>query len=448
MIHMNLAMDAVPEDPGLNEPPDHLSLDMATTQELIRQMNEYIAYITQLPIVEANDGDETICQSSSAEDCPLSERQRKTSTYSAKEDKSDGEEARRESNNIVSSIDGYGGKNDATQDIEYCDDFEDDSVVAMAKRMDDASILTLPTPPLLKKKSASKLRKAKRGNRIESDPPAPQRNADDPPHRTPTMQPAKQMSAHSPASAPTFAEFKSMSNRERSIPSRNSSCSPASSNECVVKTNGHRRISSDSANSRGYLVGGVDSERACGEWVAAIGSQISAPRGRKPSKLAPISCKGDQTDRRGMGSKVGEPMQRDDNAASNNRMSTSSRHVTRRHSNPKTVRNLPRSQLTNISQMPSQGVNGQKDARISDKVHARNFSENSQVPPLEKQSQNTCDSSDYDEDSDAQTQFFYESTDDEEELEGVGTSVADAVKNLNEGRTVAKVKNLLGILRL
>mmetsp|Transcript_5792 Transcript_5792/g.14472 ORF Transcript_5792/g.14472 Transcript_5792/m.14472 type:complete len:649 (-) Transcript_5792:24-1970(-) len=52
--------------------------------------------------------------------------------------------------------------------------------------------------------------------------------------------------------------------------------------------------------------------------------------------------------------------------------------------------------------------------------------------------------------SDDQTQIFYESTDEsdfdsEEELEAVGTSVADAVKDLNSKRAVTKVKNLFGI---
>jgi len=55
-------------------------------------------------------------------------------------------------------------------------------------------------------------------------------------------------------------------------------------------------------------------------------------------------------------------------------------------------------------------------------------------------------------DSDEQTQIFYESTDDEEfsseeELVAVGTSVADAVKDLNDKRAVTKVKNLFGIRR-
>lgn len=49
--------------------------------------------------------------------------------------------------------------------------------------------------------------------------------------------------------------------------------------------------------------------------------------------------------------------------------------------------------------------------------------------------------------SDDETQFFYESVDDgeldsEDELKAVGTSVADAVKDLNEKSAVAKVKNL------
>lgn len=52
-------------------------------------------------------------------------------------------------------------------------------------------------------------------------------------------------------------------------------------------------------------------------------------------------------------------------------------------------------------------------------------------------------------DSDDETQFFYESTDDEDEkldseddMKAVGTSVIDAVKDLNERSAVAKVKNL------
>ena len=57
-------------------------------------------------------------------------------------------------------------------------------------------------------------------------------------------------------------------------------------------------------------------------------------------------------------------------------------------------------------------------------------------------------------DSDDETQFFYESTDDddfddeddeldsEDELKAVGTSVVDAVKDLNDRSAVAKVKNL------
>ena len=56
-------------------------------------------------------------------------------------------------------------------------------------------------------------------------------------------------------------------------------------------------------------------------------------------------------------------------------------------------------------------------------------------------------------DSDDHTQIFYESTDDDEdgfdsftedELPAVGTSVSDAVKDLNNNRTVTKVKNLFG----
>lgn len=504
MINTCLQMDDVPEDPGLDESQDdHLSLDMGTTKELIRQMNDYMAYITQLPI-EANDGDESMCQSSS--DCHISvPRKTYSYRYSAKEDKGDGEEARREINKhaIVSSTGGHGGdddteqdieycinfeddsvvvakeyksdgkearretnnraivlsidengrKNDTVQDIEYCNDFEDDSVVAMAKRMDDASILTLPTTPLPKKKSGNKLRRSKLaksdgdGNRIEAISPAPQKNADAD-HAPPIQPPAKQITAHSPASAPTSGESKSISNPGRSIPSRKSSYSPATSKERVEKTDGYRRVSSDSANSRGHRVGGVDLERASGGRVVAIGSNVSAPRGRRPPKHAPISGRGDTMDRCGTGSKLDEPLQRDKIAAHKTQMSTSPRHVTRRHSNPKTIRmSPPRSQLTQVSQMPSEGFDGQKDARISDKVHTRFFSEKSQGAPRAKHSQNSSDSSECDEeDSDAQTQFFYESTDDEEELEGVGTSVADAVKNLNEGRAVAKVKNLLGFL--
>lgn len=65
-----------------------------------------------------------------------------------------------------------------------------------------------------------------------------------------------------------------------------------------------------------------------------------------------------------------------------------------------------------------------------------------------------CGSSEHDDlsfyDSDEETQVFYESTDDdsdlgEENLAGAGTSVADAVKGLNKQRAVAKVKNLFGI---
>lgn len=65
-----------------------------------------------------------------------------------------------------------------------------------------------------------------------------------------------------------------------------------------------------------------------------------------------------------------------------------------------------------------------------------------------------CGSSEHDDlsvyDSDEETQVFYESTDDdsdlgEEALAGAGTSVADAVKGLNNQRAVAKVKNLFGI---
>lgn len=52
-------------------------------------------------------------------------------------------------------------------------------------------------------------------------------------------------------------------------------------------------------------------------------------------------------------------------------------------------------------------------------------------------------------DSDDQTQIFYESTDEdcaaEEERAAAGTSVAEAVKDLNKKRTVAKVKHLFGI---
>lgn len=58
-----------------------------------------------------------------------------------------------------------------------------------------------------------------------------------------------------------------------------------------------------------------------------------------------------------------------------------------------------------------------------------------------------CDDSVYD--SDEHTQIFYESTDDEEfdseeELAAVGTSVADAVKDLNNKSAVTKVKSLFG----
>ena len=53
-------------------------------------------------------------------------------------------------------------------------------------------------------------------------------------------------------------------------------------------------------------------------------------------------------------------------------------------------------------------------------------------------------------DSDEDTQVFYESTDDEfdsddDELVAVGTSVADAVQDLNNKRAVTKVKNLFGL---
>ncbi|KAL3810522.1 hypothetical protein ACHAXA_001874 [Cyclostephanos tholiformis] len=475
-------MDDIPEDPGPDESPEHLYMDLSTTQELIRQMNEYLASITQLPI-EANGGGETsktnIWQSSS--ESPLSERPRRKHTYLAKEDKSDGEEARRERNNhAISSIDENGGKD------EIAWDFEDDSVVAMAKRMDDSSISTLPTLPPLKKKSASKLRKLKLAktsggnNRIEVVPPAPPRNADDSRHRSPPMQPAKQITERSPASAPTSVEFKSASNRERSIPSRNSPCSTVSSKDYVVKKDGYRRGSFDSANACGHRLGGaIDSKRATDESVAAIGSQVSAPRGRKSAKSAPTSCHESTKDRCDTGSKLGKPMQRDNDAAPKGRksslifesasqelsaghkiiaksgISSTPRLVTRRHSNdsktksdhePKTVRSLPQSQFTKFSQMPSQEIDEQRGMRIHDKVQARKSSGNSRGQPRGKHSQNICDSSEYDEDSDAQTQFFYESTDDEEELEGVGTSVADAVKNLNERRALAKVKNLVGIL--
>ena len=54
-------------------------------------------------------------------------------------------------------------------------------------------------------------------------------------------------------------------------------------------------------------------------------------------------------------------------------------------------------------------------------------------------------------DSDDHTQIFYESTDDDASVgEGpaaAGTSVAAAVRDLNERRTVAKVKQLFGLRR-
>jgi hypothetical protein len=140
---------------------------------------------------------------------------------------------------------------------------------------------------------------------------------------------------------------------------------------------------------------------------------------------------------------------------------------------PKKVRSQLLSQSTKNSQMLHTGIGGQirtynnddvsendddgendshestddEELRIHVKAHAHKPSGNSQRPPRVKHSQkrhDQCAISECDEDSDTETQFFYESTDDE--LGAVGTSVADAVKNLNEKRAVTKVKNLLGIL--
>ena len=303
-------MDNLPEDPEFDESRGQLfDESLTTTQErLMREMNEYLASISQLPIDADGSGEpstinDTCSLSSSGS---LLERRRK---YVAKEDKCDGEKAHPGSNNrAMVSIAENGGYDDIAGEYEYYNDFDDDSVVAMAKRMDDVSILSDPSlicgpsekifsllqsPPLPKKISAGKsdyrgkfkLGKANGSNRTKVPPPPHPRTANDsqrPPHRAPPRQQPKQMNSIS-------TEFKSRTNHEQSIPPRNPSCSPTHSKECIgVEQERHRRASSDSAN------------------VTEIGLHVSFPKGKRSPNLAPASWEEGMKARKGSDSKLGE----------------------------------------------------------------------------------------------------------------------------------------------
>ena len=529
-------MDNLPEDPEFDESRGYLfDESLSTTQErLMREMNEYLASISQLPIDADGSGepstiDDDSCSLSSGGGSLL-ERGRK---YFAKEDKSYGEKAHPGSNNrAMVSIDEHVGHDDIAKEYEYYNDFDDDSVVAMAKRMDDVSILSdpslicgpsekilslLPIPPLPRNISAGKsyyrgkfnLGKANGSNRTKVPPPLPPRSANDsqrPPHSAPPRKQSKQMNSIS-------TEFKSKTNHEHSIPPRNPSCSPTHSKECIgVKQERHRRASSDSASLHRLGVGGekMDSEQSRGEWVAAIGLHVATPKGKRSPKLAPASCEEGMKARRGSDSKLGETRGGDagHKVTPKSGLKGTSPQVKRRlgkrnskpksdgdddliygvgsntrihacktkvDNEPKKVRGQPQSQSTKNPQMPPKGIEGRvrtynndgvrendddgendsnestdDDASIHVKAHAHKPLGNSHRPPRVKHSQrrhDQCVISECDEDSDTQTQFFYESTDDdEEELGAVGTSVADAVKDLNEKRVVTKVKNLFGII--
>ena len=246
----------------------------------------------------------------------------------------------------------------------------------------------------------------------------------------------------------------------------------------------------------------MDSEQARGEWVAAIGLHVATPKGKRSPKLAPASCEEGMKAHRGSDGKLGETRGGDagHKVTAKSGLKGTSPQVKRRlgkrdskpesdgddelmhgvgsntrihacktkvDNEPKKVRGQPQSQSTKNPQMPPKGIEGRVRTYNNDGVrendddgendsdesteedHAHKPSGNSQRPPRVKHSQRRHDQyaiSECDEDSDT-TQFFYESTDDdEEELGAAGTSVADAVKDLNEKRVVTKVKNLFGII--
>ena len=410
-------MDNLPEDPEFDESRGYLfDESLSTTQErLMREMNEYLASISQLPIEADGSGEPSTIDDDS---CSLSsggsllERGRK---YFAKEDKSDGEKAHPGSNNrAMVSIDEHVGHDDIAKEYEYYNDFDDDSVVAMAKRMDDVSILSdpslicgpsekilslLPSPPLPKKISAGKsdyrgkfkMGKSNLSNRTKVVPPPPPRNANDsqrPPHGAPPRQQPKQMNSIS-------TEFKSKTNHEQSIPPRNPSCSPTHSKECIgVKQELHRRASSDSANFNRLRLGGeMDSEQARGEWVAAIGLHVATPKGKRSPKLAPASCEEGMKAHRGSDGKLGETRGGDagHKVTAKSGLKGTSPQVKRRlgkrdskpesdgddelmhgvgsntrihacktkvDNEPKKVRGQPQSQSTKNPQMPPKGIEG------------------------------------------------------------------------------------------
>eukprot|EP00571_Detonula_confervacea_P003792 CAMPEP_0172319718 /NCGR_PEP_ID=MMETSP1058-20130122/38512_1 /TAXON_ID=83371 /ORGANISM="Detonula confervacea, Strain CCMP 353" /LENGTH=509 /DNA_ID=CAMNT_0013034835 /DNA_START=152 /DNA_END=1681 /DNA_ORIENTATION=- len=497
--------------------------DMSSTNErLMREMNAYLAAISYSPGEETNCTCETkSADNLSSNDGSLSARLKNPSISATSSDNGDsaikerggGDETKnnvRSGNKNLIPIDENGGESNPSGEYEYYNDFDhdisiqstgqfdDDSLVAMAKQMDAASIISDPSLicgpseknlalPHPKKLTAGmkKLGQKLNNNRAKSASPyqAPPR----PSARNPQQLNQQQMQRNHC----TLSSGSPSSSKENLTSGKNHTVHRQHNNPRSVDTRTpyyEHLTSFDSANSFG------NSEQTVVPETRA--KKVSENTGRKHSSSKHTLTRGESKAlRRGSGKKSRKPYpyniphtakgpgNDDGNGISTKRMSTASsssaeENTVGRKVETKSSSSTRRGKKGRKKRKPKQDSDSDEEpmrgkgfnTRIHDKPNidvkperiAEQIPKQPQVHSNKKSHRPTqttdtdikmdqCsendDASFYD--SDDQTQFFYESSDDEfeseEELVAVGTSVADAVACLNDKRAVTKVKNLFGI---
>mmetsp|Transcript_36981 Transcript_36981/g.66537 ORF Transcript_36981/g.66537 Transcript_36981/m.66537 type:complete len:531 (+) Transcript_36981:284-1876(+) len=516
----------------------------STNERLIGEMNQFLASIAHSPGEESNCSNETRrtdnCSSSSDDTKSSSEKLTIPSISAASSD--NGDEIKKKARSCNKNLIPIDEVNPSGQYEYYnnvsCDtsqSFDDDSLVAMAKRMDDASIIsdfTAPSETFLalmpqpKKITAGMKKLGQKLNHSRKPAPPPRKTAGPggkhpPPPRPPPRSPQQLngnqlinphnvgLSAYS-TPRPSEMDMTAIIPKLKHDHPPYSSGSRSSSKENIEfrpdiysKLNGKdygRLPSSDTANSSERENDAVvtpdeqlgPATRAIKASTQKVGRNSSSPNdistnevrrgsvkknrnrssssnmaptaksrggghGEMPTEPMPTSATSSAegntttdhkvTTTKSKGNSISRREKRGRKKRQQKRLDSDSDEEsmrgigfnTRIHGSPKNIDNKPK---RTAEQMPTH-------------PHVRS-TKTSQNPPQTTKTESRMDQFESSEsdvysayDSDEQTQIFYESTDDDfesdEEPVAVGTSVADAVKDLNNKRAVTKVKNLFGI---